>query len=410
MKRLPFRLTILGFGAFAIFSLFAVKTIHSHFRSQPEPSLVAQSQVAGTKPIVPAPQPRSESKQKIATNSPIISSAQTTNSDLALLYDEKMSFEANLGRLKEFCQSHEKDTKLTLYLNEILNEFSKEFVKSLLEHAKGEFVVVKKAIEQVNGTTTYRNLLLACVMAADAPSPEKADLVWKVALDKNEQIGVRRTATFLTIKVEDIKKRPGDVFALLADPDSEIVISALANSTRHLDENSYNLIKSSLINSPDINLRVAAVSALGRANFPDSQVTLREIVSSGQTTKEDAFSEATLPKRAAIPHLDMRNPETYELVKQTALNENEDPGVRAKAISRFTPASFPEATEMLLQLLRSLDADNTVPLRAVVDTLLTSATPQRIQAIRTRADELSDPQVRTLILKRIELATKGEKP
>ena len=398
------RTTLLILGLFILAGLTTL-LIKLHDRGSSGSGDLAHNQPAASIPvsIPPAPPPRSppDSHKSIASRPSPPTSTNLNMSD-TIFYDDTLSFEDNLKRLKEFCHSHESDQRLEQLLG--------PFVSVVLEKASQQFAAVKSTLDNLDGPAAYRNILLGCLMASDGSSAEKASIVWRIALNAREPVEVRRTATYLTSQVEDYQKRSADMFALLADTDSQIVISALANSTRHLDENGYNLIKNILIYSPDINLRVAAVSALGRSSFPDNQVTLREIVTSGQTTKEDAFSEASLPKRAAIPHLDMHNPETYDLVKTMALNENEDPGVRAKAISRFTPAEFPEATAMLLQLLQKLDADNTVPLRAVVDTLLTSATPERIQAIRTRAAELSDPQVRTLILKRTELATKGENP
>jgi hypothetical protein len=345
-------------------------------------------------PVPPLALPTAKTNQIAA-----VTSTSPSAPDSALVYDESVSFEENLRRLREFCDPHAQNQKLPMLLD--------SFVKALVPHAKTEFRAVKQALDRPEGTAAYRNLLLACLVVADGPVQEKADLVWRIALSKDEKIEVRRTATYLTSQIGDTQKRPDALYALLNDSDSEVVISALANSTPHLDERSYNVIKNTLVNSTDVHVRVAAVSALGRAPYPDKQQALREIVLASQTSKEDAFSEASLPKRAAIAHLDIHDPETYELVKQIALNDNEDPGVRAKAIGRFTPAEFPGAIGMLVQLLQKLDAENTVALRAVVDALLTSPTPENLQLIRKKANEQTDLQVRDLILKRIEIEGAG---
>jgi hypothetical protein len=314
-----------------------------------------------------------------------------------LLYDEKLSFGANVERLKEFCRSHSGDQRLQQFLD--------PFLTALFEHAKAQFAAVKSALADLDGPAAYRNLLLACLMASDGAASEKANIVWSMALDSREPVEVRRTASFLTGQVGDNQQRPADLFTLLTDSDSRVVQFALQNSAQHPDQRSYDLIRTNLLNSSDIHLQVAAVNAIGNAAYPDSQATLTSILANVRTSKDEALTEPSLLKRAAIAHLDMNNPAVFEAVQHIALDDNEDPGVRAKAIARFTPAEFPKKTDMLIELLRKLDADNTVSLRAVVDTLLTAPTPERIQLIRDKAQQLTDPQVSKLLLARIQIAT-----
>jgi hypothetical protein len=105
----------------------------------------------------------------------------------------------------------------------------------------------------------------------------------------------------------------------------------------------------------------------------------------------------------------MRDPETVQAVKRTALDENEDPGVRAKAIGRITPGQFPGADSFLTELLSKLDVNDSLPLRATIDVLLIYPTPAHVQSIRQRLAQLSDPQLRDLLLKRVDVVTKGGK-
>jgi len=244
-------------------------------------------------------------------------------------------------------------------------------------------------------------------MAAEGDSSEKANVIWQIALNARESAEVRRTATFLTGQVGDNRTRPSNLNTLLRDSDTQVVVFALENSTMHLDQRNYDLIRTKLINSSDIHVRVASVHAIGTAAFDDRQSVLTSVIASVLTSKVDEFSESSLLKRAAISHLDMRNPAIFEAVKNIALDDNEDAGVRAKAIGRFMPMEFPGEVGMLLELLKKLDADNAVALRAIVDVLLTAPTPERVEAIRSRADELSDAEVRKLLLRRIEIATQG---
>jgi hypothetical protein len=361
-----------------------------------------QPVVAADARIPPAPPPLPSSKRKSATNSPSASSIQALTPELALSYDESLTFGMNLLRLKEFCRSHSSDPRLQQLLD--------AFVKRLLAHAKTELPAIERSLQDMDGTAAYRNLLLMCLSEADGGISEKAAIVWRIVLDSREPVEVRRTASFLTTRLGDDHKRPAELFALLSDSDSQVVVFALQGATPHLDQQNYDLIQTNLIHSLDVHVQVAAVNAIGNAPFTNRQAVLMRILTTIQTSNEEAFSELSLLKRAAIAHLDMQNPTTFEAVKRIALDENEDPGVRAKAILRFTPKEFPQEADMLVGLLKKPDSVNAVTLRAVVDTLLTAPTPDRVQMIHAALRNLADPEIKKLLFERIRIATEGENP
>ncbi|NOS71806.1 MAG: hypothetical protein HOP33_17990 [Verrucomicrobia bacterium] len=369
------------------------------FNSRKTALFPTQSPAATNDYIPPPPVNPKQSGRKLALNPPSQQSSVARN---RIYYDEKLSFVENLQRLKKFCRANRNDAELQQMLI--------PFLKVLFEQAPQQYQTVKGALEDLDGSPAYRNILLACLMANDGNLGDKANIVWRIALDSREPVEVRRTASFLTSQVDDGQQRPADLYAILSDADAQVVLFALENSTRHLDQRNYDLIRTNLINSRDIHLRVAAIKVIGSSVFADSQTALTSIMANAQTSKDSAFSEPSLLKRAAIPHLNMNNPEVFALVRRIALDDAEDPGVRAKAIGRFTPTEFPAETGMLLEMLGKLDANDTVPLRAVVDTLLTAPTPDRIQTIRAKADEMTDPQIRNLLRKRIEIATQDRKP
>lgn len=338
--------------------------------------------------------------QKTAISRPAPTITANLNVSDMVFYDDRLSFEDNLKRLKEFCHSHEGDQRLEQLLRPLISV--------LLEKASQQFAVVKSSLDDLDGPAAYRNILLGCLMATDGHSAEKANIVWRIALDSHEQVEVRRTASFLTGQVEDNQKRPADLYTLLTDSDSQVVLFALENSPRHLDQRDYDLIHTNLMNLSDVHLQIAAINAIGNAHFPDAQATLANILGTVQTTKNDAFSEPSLLKRAAITYLDMRNPEILQAIKRIALDDNEDPGVRAKAIAKFTPSQFSGADNFLTELLNKFDVDNSLPLRATIDVLLTDPTPAHVQSIRQKLAQLSDPQLRDLLLKRVDVATGGK--
>ena len=393
------RTTLLILGLFVLAGLTALVIELFHGGSSSTRN-VAQQQSAASRPdsIPPAPPPPAPvspfRQARVASQSP--NPASFTAKD-QLLYDESLSFEDNLQRLKKFCISHENDPQLQQLLD--------QFVKALFEHGKGQFLAVKNAFEYPDGPAIYRNIVLDCLIVADGPISQKTDFVWGIATDKGEPIETRRLATHLTLQFTDGKSRPDEFQSLLNDSDSDIVILALKMAPVQMDDRSYNFTKTSLLTSADINVRIAAVDAIGSSTIADKQSELFSIINDRPTSKTTMFSDLSLLKRKAISHIAINDPQSHDLIEHIALDTTEDPSVRADAIAKFTPRDFPTSTAILLNLFQTLNSDDAVLLASIEDNLLTTPTPNILQAIRTKAEGLSDPQLRNFMIKRLEKTT-----
>lgn len=389
-------------SALFVISVVTVLTArYSHNRVSAKMQLANTHSPPSSNVIPPAPPVFAAPKRSRVANQ-IAPSAKATSQSVtaSLLYDERLSFEQNLTRLKEFCRSHSDDQRLQQLLE--------PFLRTLIERAKAQFAVITGALKQVDGSAAYRNILLACLTAAAGPPSEKADIVWRTSLNREEAVETRRLATRLIPRFADDTKRSDELFSLLKDPDTTLVALALKISPFELDDRCYNLIRASLLASTDINLRIAAVDAIGCAPNADKQTDLLSIVGRQQTSKTTMFTDASLVKRRAVDHLDINDPQSQVLIKHIVLDEAEDPSVRANAISRLTATDYPDATNILLNLLRNLDANNAVMIAAIEDNLLTTPSPTIVRAIQSKAEDLSDPQLRVFMLKRLQTITKPD--
>jgi hypothetical protein len=393
------RTTILILGLFILAGLtILLIELHERFSSSIQKVVQQQSAASSSDSIPPAPPPLApvspNSQKRIASQPPIPASFAIGDQ---LLYDEKLSFEDNLQRLKEFCISHGNDPQIQQLLD--------RFVKALFEHAKGQFPAVKYALDHPDGPAIYRNIVLDCLIVADGPISDKTDLVWGIAADKSEPIETRRLATHLTLQFTDGKSRPDEFLSLLNDSDSDIVILALKTASLQMDDRSYNFTKTSLLTSTDINVRIAAVDAIGSSTIANKQSELLSIINEQPTSKATIFSDSSLLKRRAISHLEVSDPQNRDLIEHIALDATEDPSVRADAIGRFTPKDFPASMTVLLNLFQTLNSDDAILLASIEDNLLTTPTPNILQAIRTKAEGLSDPQLRNFMIKQLEKTT-----
>lgn len=313
-------------------------------------------------------------------------------------YDIAQSFEANLKRLREHCDAWPEITEHA----EILSAF----VAALLDRAGGQYGAVEKALKAPDGTNGYRCILLACLMSCDGPEQATADWVWKVAGNTQEWSGVRRTAAFLASRVTDSASRPDQLWALLTDADDQVVVPALVAACRHMDRRAYEYISTELAGAEDIHVRVAAIEALGTAPYEhEGQVKLKELIGAIETSSRNPLSEASLAKRTAIQNLDMDDPDSWDLLQRMARDPEEDPGVRAKAIGRFSLKDHPAAEPWLTSLL-SREIDNPLVARAVVEVLMSRPTAHRSAFIRKQLNRMADPQMRTAIQFRMEVAQK----
>lgn len=351
-------------------------------------------------PAKPSAEPR-DTQGKIppppAISTPTeIPDALTTGRVAALVYSESSSFAKNLLQLKEYCRSNDKEPGFQRELS--------VFLRILFNKALTEMGAIRDALGEPDGTAMYRNILLACLVPADGTTFEKADIVWRIAVNHDEPIELRRTAVQLSTKFIDGRVRSDDVISLLTDSDVDLLILALKVAPDHVDNRIYRFVKSTLLASSNINIRIAAVDAIGRSAIVERQSTLLEIIDSQVTSKETIFSDASLMKRKAIANLEMGDQRSRDLIQEIVQDATEDPTVRAKAISKFTEGNFPGSTDVLLDLLEHAQPDEGVLLTAIQENLLRRPTNRVTEAIRSKAERLSDQQLSKFLISRLEKA------
>jgi len=391
-------LVVLGFLVLGGSIVLTIGLFHRGSSSEKQNVVVPRPSEARSDSIPPAPPPAPTLNPQPIPE-PTALSATGQNVGPSLLYDESLSFADNLQRLREFCGSHANDPQLQQLLS--------QFAKVLFARAKGQLPAVTYALEHLDGHVIYRNIVLDCLIAADGSVSEKADLVWGIATDGGEPIETRRLATSLTSQLVDGKSRTDKLMSLLKDPDRDIVMLALQSASFQMDDRSSNLIKSTLLTSTDINVRIAAVDAIGKSTIADNQTQLLSIISEQQTSRANMFSDASLLKRRAIAYLGLKDSQTYDLVEHIALDSTEDPSVRAAAITKLSPKEFPGSANDLLGLLQAANSQDAVLLAATEDSLLTTPTPSILRAIQTKAEGLSDPQLRNFMIQRLKQVTNG---
>jgi hypothetical protein len=327
-----------------------------------------------------------------------------TGDDRTLQYDPTASFAANLDRLARFCAIHKDDADLAACVD--------PFVATARDRSGTEFAAIQPAFATNTELPVYRVVLLACLMSAEAPAETKAALVWGIATNADELVSVRRTAAFLTGQLDSTVSRPDAYRVLLADKDDQVALFALTSANRNinLDAANYELVKTRFLASENIHLRVAAVTVIGTAPYPDSQAVLLNLVKSTATTDITPLSEGTLAKRSALALLDARDPPTRQLLTSIALEEAEDPSIRAKAIGRIATVVSPETDKVLTGLLSTTPEDNLIVLRAVVDALAVRSPAADLGFVKQRITQLTDPQIRKVLSHRLEIASRERSP
>lgn len=304
-----------------------------------------------------------------------------------LTYDPAQSFVANIERFRLFCDA-DADPRT-------LEGRVKEFVAQLLEHAKANGPTIKAALLAKHGSPLVRNVLLACLMQTDLD--DKQDIAWATALDQAENASVRRTAAFVLKELPEVRAQPQQLLRLLADPDDQVKVFALQSASTHMNADVYRSVQNLASTSPDIHVRVAALSAIGETANVEKNAYLTELIEDQQTSAGDKFSEASLVKRAAIAALDVSSPDAYATAQSAALDAEEDPGVRRRAILKCAQTPRPDTLGMLTSLLRASSSEDALIIKACVQGLQSLNEPAGIQAIQDKLAQTQDPEIRALI-------------
>ncbi len=304
-----------------------------------------------------------------------------------LEYDKNLSFEENLFRFKKWCESDDHPSS---------QEFrSRGFLEELYSHIKGSDDVVVQAIQNVSGEPFYRNILLACLLRADVSG--KDEIVWGVASNEEENISVRRTAAYLFREVVSAKPRPQEFIDLLANEDDQFKVFVLQSAPFHMDEKGYVLVQQLATTHDDVHVQVAAASAIGRSEFADKGKVLKTIIEASPSSKAEKFSESSTVKRTAIAGMDATDTETYEMIKSIAIDENEDPGVRRRALLKCSEAGTEDAVALLSGLLQSTPEEDAVVIKGCVQGLLRIGGEEAEKFVQNKIETIRDPQIKAMV-------------
>jgi hypothetical protein len=158
----------------------------------PRHDVPAEPQPEKQSVIPPAP-PLAESLPSPEPVANLPADNQAVSSMLA--YDMTQSFAANLERFRLFCET-DADPRT-------LEGRTSGFVKELIKRAKANGPTIKETLLAKQGSPSYRNVLLACLLQCDLD--DKQDVAWSIALDQVENASVRRTAAFVLIELTRLR-------------------------------------------------------------------------------------------------------------------------------------------------------------------------------------------------------------
>jgi len=237
--------------------------------------------------------------------------------------------------------------------------------------------------------------LLACLGQTDVP--QKTDILWSVALNRQESQHVRRTAVFLISTLPDPSTHTDQLLELLNDPDGQVSVYALQCAGAHQDDRVYDRIKEIESTTRDVHVRVAAIKAIGASEAPSSDTHLHQIIDACETSRADKFSKESLVKRAAVSALDVAAPSAYERLQKLALDLDEEPGVRRRAILKCAESDNPHLCSWLLDLLASTSAADAIVLKGCVEGINLIGELEDTHAAMRLIDALDDAALRTVL-------------
>jgi len=336
--------------------------------------------------------PLSEEPRREGRTYSVANQANTAPDSSTLVYDNGLTFEANLSKLKTLC-SHDPDPKT-------LEFRSRAFLSQLLDHVPTDGAVILDELYSGEGRPFYRNVLLACFMKTGV-NP-KDDSLWTVALRQGESETVRATATILLSQTAVSRSRPADILHLIRDGDSDVRVSALQVAPQHMDQTVFDVTRSLAVSNDDIHVRLAAINAIGASDWQGSQSILLGVVTDIQTAASAPFSLESVLKRSAVADLDMSDPTNFRLVQDMATETNEDPGVRRKALVRLGQSKTPGVLTVITSVLDSTPDTEAVVLKGCIEALLAIGTDAAMGAANRRVEHISDQQVKRMLILLIE--------
>ncbi|NWH06866.1 HEAT repeat domain-containing protein [Desulfobacter latus] len=311
----------------------------------------------------------------------------SSSDEAVFLYDEAQEFAQNLKRFKMFCHQNASSQKLEFEVN--------QFVWKLLKNVQGNGPIIKEELLSSEGHPLYKNILLACLRQAKFEN--KHEVVWQIVNNRNEDPLVRRTAAFVLGKLPDVPPNPKEFLFLLSDPDDQVKIFALQNAAFHANDDVYKTVKDLAASYHDVNVRMAAVNAMGNISNPNQKNDLINLIEQQATFASSNFSESSLIKRTAVSSLDASDKEIVAFLRQTAIDDEENEGVRRRALLKLSESGEPGITAFMISLLQEVSPAESILLKGCVEALLILNDPAGIQSIQTKLENTEDLDIRNLI-------------
>jgi len=276
-----------------------------------------------------------------------------------LIYDVSLTFEDNLRRFKEFCRQ-DQDRRTMAYRLSL-------FETDLLENVPGNAAWIQSELNDRDVPPYYRTLLVTCLAASGCPVTDS--MLWTIAGNDHEDLGVRRRAAALLSTIESRSPHSDECLRLMTCSDRDIRISALLAAPGNMDEEGFAIVRHIANESPDVNERIAAVVAVGGSRFPDSNEFLLDVVESLQTSLKHPYAETALLKRTVVSRLDVADVRGYDAAKEIAADSQEASGVRGRAILKCAEGPPDDAVPFISDLLTGLRDEEVFLIQSAVQAL-----------------------------------------
>ena len=183
-------------------------------------------------PLLPIPQPGAAKAAE--SSKPKDDDASEDFGELrSLSYDESLDFRGNLLRLKDLCGRYDDEVMMRFPLG--------DFVRDLIGQVKGQTAVIESELAGKKGSAVYRQALLMCLVASE--STEKTEILWRTALDDQEDLSVRRAASALMVSVDSGPRQPDLWRKLFSIDDVDVRLAALRIAPNHMDQENLGIIE-----------------------------------------------------------------------------------------------------------------------------------------------------------------------
>ena len=304
----------------------------------------------------------------------------------AFRYDPALTVEENLVRYRAYCAA---DTNSTSMVTR-----SAGFEAELLKRIGSRWDILQAGLDDPSAPAFYRMIMLRCLVKTGCPNRD--DIVWRYALD----VGQGDLSTVAAEALRDLDpadRRPAEYLRLLESASGDRAVFALQAARFHMDDQVLAAVERIVATRDDMNVRVAAVHAVGDAKMPEAHRFLMAMADVPTPTNAQPLSETSVLKRTAIWRLDTAQPGVTELVRRLALDPAEDPGVRRKAMLKIAESGGADAEAVLTRLVAEFPENEMVLLKGGGEALMCLGTPGARAALDRRIATLKSSEARRVM-------------